>query len=226
MSDEAFREKLKSSQKQRYQRLYKTDPLFREILYLRQKRSKMRRTPSVKHRITIEEVERKLAVLVETRKLSENHKREQRRRMKKEASQNPNGKKIHEANMQRMKDKEQSKKEFTEFMAAWRKKWAHVLRKRGHAQRAHQKKRQVLMKLSTNPNDKALAGQINQIQNGACSCYWCGVFMPNGGTVDHIVALSKKGSHTSANICASCPSCNSRKGDRTPEQCQMTGTLL
>ncbi len=226
MSDSVFREKTKATQKKMYDRLYKSDSVFREIVYLRQKRAKMRRHPSPRRLTTIEEVERKLAALVETRKLSESQKREQRRRLKKEASKNPDGQKIHEQNMQRMRDKAESRREFNEFVAAWKKKWAHVLRKRGAAEQRSKKKRKALMKASANPNDKSLLGQIDQIQNGACSCYWCGVFMPTGGTVDHVVALAKGGSHTSGNICASCAKCNSRKGARTPEQCEMTGTLL
>lgn len=48
------------------------------------------------------------------------------------------------------------------------------------------------------------------------TCYYCGT--PTSGRkahIDHIVALSKSGNHTSDNLCASCPKCNLSKHSRS-----------
>ncbi len=41
-------------------------------------------------------------------------------------------------------------------------------------------------------------------------------------TIDHVIPLSKGGSHTWENVVTACQSCNQRKGDRLPEQAGMT----
>lgn len=40
-------------------------------------------------------------------------------------------------------------------------------------------------------------------------------------TIDHIIPRSKGGKHTWDNVVIACESCNSRKGDRTPQQAGM-----
>ena len=48
-------------------------------------------------------------------------------------------------------------------------------------------------------------------------CYWCGKRVRFGDhDVDHIVPLARGGGNGSDNICISCPSCNRRKGAKTP----------
>lgn len=43
-------------------------------------------------------------------------------------------------------------------------------------------------------------------------CYYCGkVISGKAAHIDHVVAISKFGNHTSDNLCASCPSCNLSK---------------
>ncbi len=46
-------------------------------------------------------------------------------------------------------------------------------------------------------------------------CHWCGTKV-HGKDVhfDHVIALSKGGTHTIGNLCASCPDCNLRKHAR------------
>ena len=50
-------------------------------------------------------------------------------------------------------------------------------------------------------------------------CFYCGT--PLFGKIihlDHIVPLSRGGKHAVSNLCASCPSCNLRKSNKTPEE--------
>jgi 5-methylcytosine-specific restriction endonuclease McrA len=45
----------------------------------------------------------------------------------------------------------------------------------------------------------------------AASCFYCG---RSGGTVDHVVPLSRGGQHAEGNLVPACRSCNSSKGDK------------
>jgi len=48
-------------------------------------------------------------------------------------------------------------------------------------------------------------------------CHWCGDSMLGISTVfDHVIPISKGGSHTIGNLCVSCASCNSSKKDKMP----------
>lgn len=48
------------------------------------------------------------------------------------------------------------------------------------------------------------------------ACYYCGTQTTGRKAhIDHIVALSKLGNHTSDNLCASCPTCNLSKNSRS-----------
>jgi len=50
-------------------------------------------------------------------------------------------------------------------------------------------------------------------------CQYCGT---NGFlTIDHVLPRSRGGPHTWDNVVAACNACNSRKGDRTPEEAAM-----
>ncbi len=50
-------------------------------------------------------------------------------------------------------------------------------------------------------------------------CQYCGSH--KNLTLDHVIPRSKGGSHTWDNVVIACNSCNSRKGDRTPQQAGM-----
>jgi len=52
------------------------------------------------------------------------------------------------------------------------------------------------------------------------TCQYCGA-KGEGMTVDHVIPRSQGGAHTWENLVCACPSCNSRKGERTPEQAGM-----
>ena len=53
-------------------------------------------------------------------------------------------------------------------------------------------------------------------------CMYCGSQYPEGQlTRDHILPLSRGGADAWANVVAACRSCNTRKGNRRPEQANM-----
>lgn len=47
-------------------------------------------------------------------------------------------------------------------------------------------------------------------------CRYCG--SENGFRIDHVMPISRGGTHALTNLVACCPSCNSSKRDRTPEE--------
>ncbi len=51
------------------------------------------------------------------------------------------------------------------------------------------------------------------------TCQYCG--STHNLTLDHVVPLSKGGSHTWDNVVTACERCNQRKGNRTPEEANM-----
>jgi 5-methylcytosine-specific restriction endonuclease McrA len=54
-------------------------------------------------------------------------------------------------------------------------------------------------------------------------CQYCGVSLhPKEITYDHVLPKSKGGDTSWKNVVTCCVSCNSRKGNRTPEQAHMT----
>jgi 5-methylcytosine-specific restriction endonuclease McrA len=52
------------------------------------------------------------------------------------------------------------------------------------------------------------------------SCQYCG--SGKHLTLDHVIPVSKGGKHTWDNVVAACERCNQFKGDRTPEQANMS----
>ncbi|MGK7914502.1 MAG: HNH endonuclease [Prochloraceae cyanobacterium] len=51
-------------------------------------------------------------------------------------------------------------------------------------------------------------------------CQYCG--SKKRLTIDHVIPLSKSGKHSWENVVIACEACNSRKGDRTPQQAGMS----
>lgn len=49
-------------------------------------------------------------------------------------------------------------------------------------------------------------------------CYYCGVVVGDTYHVDHIVPLSRGGTDNPDNLVISCPRCNQRKNNRTPDE--------
>ena len=54
------------------------------------------------------------------------------------------------------------------------------------------------------------------------TCQYCG--NTKHLTLDHVIRVSKGGKHSWDNVVTACESCNNRKGNRTPQQADMTLT--
>ena len=52
------------------------------------------------------------------------------------------------------------------------------------------------------------------------TCQYCGV-QTHALTMDHVIPRHRGGMHTWENLVSACPSCNRRKGGRTPEEAHM-----
>jgi 5-methylcytosine-specific restriction endonuclease McrA len=64
---------------------------------------------------------------------------------------------------------------------------------------------------------------INNIKK--THCYWCGIKLKSDFHLDHVVPLSKGGSHTAYNLVAACSACNLSKGAKMPNDFLKTGQL-
>jgi hypothetical protein len=54
-------------------------------------------------------------------------------------------------------------------------------------------------------------------------CQYCGKYLKSGQiTMDHVIPKSAGGQSTFSNCVTSCYGCNSKKGNKTPEQAEMT----
>jgi 5-methylcytosine-specific restriction endonuclease McrA len=64
--------------------------------------------------------------------------------------------------------------------------------------------------------------RINVYARDGYRCQYCGVQKAIGAlTYDHVVPRAQGGQTTWTNVCACCDLCNSKKGNRTPEQAGM-----
>jgi hypothetical protein len=67
-----------------------------------------------------------------------------------------------------------------------------------------------------------VVGKIDRaaiVARDCSTCYWCQRVLPEGEiTLDHMVALSRGGTHCEANLTVSCRSCNSSKGAKLLQQ--------
>lgn len=101
-------------------------------------------------------------------------------------------------------------REYKDFVTSYQKRWKGVLKTKW---RSADKRRRKLIRNSKIRGDRTLTRQLFVIKFGPCKCFWCEKFLPDGGTIDHILALSKGGKHSSDNVCAACTDCNSEKSD-------------
>jgi len=71
------------------------------------------------------------------------------------------------------------------------------------------------------PVKHVLLSRKNIIKRDSGCCQYCGDKAPQM-TVDHVIPKNKGGQDTWENLVAACPVCNNRKGQRTPEQAQLS----
>lgn len=58
-------------------------------------------------------------------------------------------------------------------------------------------------------------------------CYYCGKAMPGDKMhIDHVIAISRNGNHSSSNLCASCPKCNLSKASKLPSEWKRTDQIF
>lgn len=101
---------------------------------------------------------------------------------------------------------------FAEFKSACRE--VSKFRNRWESSLRHRKEKEALISDFTPEQWE----RLKQESGGICS--YCGE-RSDDLTADHIIPLSRGGNHTLDNITVACRSCNSRKGERTPEEANM-----
>jgi 5-methylcytosine-specific restriction endonuclease McrA len=70
---------------------------------------------------------------------------------------------------------------------------------------------------------KVRFSRVNVLTRDGFRCQYCGEKLPaRDSTFDHVVPRSQGGETSWTNIVTACRGCNSRKGNRTPEQAGMT----
>jgi 5-methylcytosine-specific restriction endonuclease McrA len=122
------------------------------------------------------------------------------------------GAKICYENYRRCLQRKQAKRAYRAMMDTYMKHYGEKL-VTPEARRRHSQKRRTLKSAK---KDSRVRTKILAINVGPCKCYWCGIKLPTGGHADHVVPLSKGGSHTCDNIVAACKICNETKKDTMP----------
>lgn len=70
------------------------------------------------------------------------------------------------------------------------------------------------------PHRKVALSRVNIFRRDGESCVYCGTHKDL--TIDHVIPRSKGGIDSWENLVTACHSCNSKKGNRTPEEAGMT----
>lgn len=125
----------------------------------------------------------------------------------------------HEGNMTLSRRRKEARKLKDDFCEQWEKDYGFLFRRSEKAQKKRDRiKRDLLAKARRDPK----VWQIRRhIHNNPCSCYWCGVFMPDGGEVDHVVPLAKGGDDGYGNLVPSCQNCNRVKQAGMPNGAEL-----
>lgn len=72
------------------------------------------------------------------------------------------------------------------------------------------------------PRRKIRFSRLNVYRRDNFTCQYCGVESPADDlTFDHVMPRSRGGDTGWTNIVTACPTCNRKKGDRTPEEAEM-----
>ena len=70
------------------------------------------------------------------------------------------------------------------------------------------------------PYKKVMLSRKNVLRRDRHTCQYCGT--GSNLTIDHVLPKSRGGRDSWTNLVAACVSCNNRKGDRTPDEAQMS----
>nr|WP_228702796.1 HNH endonuclease [Salisaeta longa] len=70
------------------------------------------------------------------------------------------------------------------------------------------------------PFKRVMLSRRNILKRDRHTCQYCGA--KDRLTIDHVLPKSRGGRDTWENLAAACVACNNRKGDRTPEEANMT----
>lgn len=83
--------------------------------------------------------------------------------------------------------------------------------------RAQQSRRRARVRNALCDSNADIAKWVSHVRDAPrLRCHWCKCIVARPArTLDHVIALARGGSHTVANFCMSCRSCNSRKGDKS-----------
>lgn len=80
----------------------------------------------------------------------------------------------------------------------------------------------VLQRYQRNPPRTVRFNRRNIYIRDRYMCQYCGAFPPRDElTIDHVVARSRGGPSLWENVVTACSSCNAKKGDRLPAECNM-----
>lgn len=89
--------------------------------------------------------------------------------------------------------------------------------RRAHPEKSQTNTRQRRAQKANAPQNDLTHAQWLEIQAAQDHCcYYCGKRCKGKLTQDHIIPLSKGGSHTVSNVIGACRSCNSKKHDNAP----------
>lgn len=79
-----------------------------------------------------------------------------------------------------------------------------------------------LMKYHRTPRSTRTVSRKGVMLRDQFTCQYCATKFPVGDlTIDHVIPRSRGGPNTWSNMVSSCKPCNSRKGDRTPQEAGM-----
>lgn len=99
-----------------------------------------------------------------------------------------------------------NKEKLAEKQRQYRRKNRHI-----HLNQKHRRRSRLLAAFVEDCSEK-----ISELRKET-NCHWCHLPMIRV-TIDHVVPLSRGGKHESCNLVASCPSCNSKKHDKLPNE--------
>lgn len=96
------------------------------------------------------------------------------------------------------------------------KKWHRDNPARSKAAKHHSKAKRRAIEYATRINEAGIREWMQEVRSKPFArCHWCGTKV-SGRRIhfDHVIALSRGGTHTIGNLCASCQECNLTKKNR------------